>query len=351
MKLPAPLNRLLISCALFCAALSTAQAQQTQLKQHGAILVGAKQSRTLAIVDATTYKVLARVPIGEDPHEVVVAPDDRTAFISQLGDGTLQSISRVDLLHAKPLPSFNPAPLRGVHGLAVHGDKLWVTAVGSKALGEFDAATGHVLSILGTGQDNTHMLWISRDGKKMLAANAGSSTMTIFDLNEARVNTGASQPYKPSPQPDWHATLLPVGEKAEGFAVSPDEQEAWVGNADGTISVLDLTADKVSATFNAGTLGANRVRFTPNGNRVILTTHTGKNLVVLDAHTRKVLKLIPIEERGASGIQISPDGTHAFIACPRDNIVAVVDLTKLERIATIDVGIEPDGITWWDGGR
>jgi len=165
------------------------------------------------------------------------------------------------------------------------------------------------------------------------------------------VNTGASQPYKPSPQPDWHAKLLPVGEKAEGFAVSPDEHEAWVGNADGTISVLDLTTDKVSATFDAGTLGANRVRFTPDGARVIVTTHTGKNLVVLDAHTRKVLKLIPIEERGASGIQISPDGNRAFIACPRDNIVAVVDLNKLERIATIEVGTEPDGITWWDGGR
>jgi len=351
MKLSAPRTLHLLLCALLCASFSTAQAQQTALRQHGAILVGAKQSRTLGIVDATTYKVLARIPIGEDPHEVVVSPSDRTAFISQLGDGTLQSISRVDLVHAKPLPPFNPAPLRGVHGLAVHGDKLWVTAVGSKALGELDAATGRVLSILGTGQDNTHMLWISRDGKKMLAANAGSSTMTIFDLNEPRVNTGASQPYKPSPQPDWHAKLLPVGEKAEGFAVSPDEHEAWVGNADGTISVLDLTTDKVSATFDAGTLGANRVRFTPDGARVIVTTHTGKNLVVLDAHTRKVLKLIPIEERGASGIQISPDGNRAFIACPRDNIVAVVDLNKLERIATIEVGTEPDGITWWDGGR
>ena len=195
------------------------------------------------------------------------------------------------------------------------------------------------------------MLWVSRDGAKMLASNAGAGTMTVFDLNEPRVNTGAAQPYKPNPQPDWHATLLPVGDKAEGFAVSPDEREAWVGNADGTISVLDLTADKVSATFNAGTLGANRVRFTPDGNRVIITTHTGKDLVVIDAHARKVLKLIPIEERGASGIQISPNGDRAFIACPRDNIVAVVDLVKLERIATIDVGIEPDGITWWDGGK
>jgi len=84
---------------------------------------------------------------------------------------------------------------------------------------------------------------------------------------------------------------------------------------------------------------------------VVMTTHAGKDLVVLDARTRKVIKAVPIEERGASGIQISPDGTRVFVACPRDNFVAVVDLAKLERVATIDVGREPDGITWWDGGR
>jgi len=344
-------RQLTIVGILLSTALSCAPAQQAGLSQHGAIVVGAKQSRTLAIVDAATLQVIARVPVGEDPHEVVVGPDDRTAFVSQLGDGTLHVLSRVDLVHQEALPPFDVSPLRGVHGLAVHGDKLWFTAVGSKALGELNPVTGHVLAVLGTGQDNTHMLWISRDGRKMLAANAGAGTMTVFDLTEPRVNTGASQPYGPKSSPDWKLTLLPVGEKAEGFAVSPNEQEAWVGNADGTITVLDLSANKVSATFDAGAIGANRVRFTPDGTRVVITTHTGKNLIVFDAHTRKLIKLIPIEERGASGIQMSPDGSRVFVACPRDNFVAVVDLTRLERIATIDVGTEPDGITWWDGGR
>ena len=317
----------------------------------GMILVGAKQSHTLAMVDAKTLQVLARVPVGEDPHEVVVGPDDRTAYVSNLGDGTLTAISRVDLVHRSALPPLETAPLRGVHGLAVHGDDLWFTAVGSKALGELDPATGKLLAVLGTGQDNTHMLWVSRDGQTMLAANAGAGTMSLFTLTEPRVNTGSATPYKPNPAPDWKETLLPVGQKAEGFAVSPDEREAWVGNVDGTISVIDVAAGVVAATFDAGTVGANRVRFTPDGARVVVTTHTGKDLVVLDVRTRKVVKLVPIEEHGASGIQITPDGTRVFVACPRDHFVAVVDLGKLERVATIDVGREPDGITWWGGGR
>jgi DNA-binding beta-propeller fold protein YncE len=68
---------------------------------------------------------------------------------------------------------------------------------------------------------------------------------------------------------------------------------------------------------------------------------------VLDPHTRAVVKRIPIEQRGASGIAIEPSGKRAFIACPRDHYVAVVDLTTLEMTGKIDAGREPDGLAWW----
>jgi DNA-binding beta-propeller fold protein YncE len=44
-------------------------------RAQGALLVVTKQSHALAIADAATLTVLARVPIGEDPHEVTVGPD------------------------------------------------------------------------------------------------------------------------------------------------------------------------------------------------------------------------------------------------------------------------------------
>ena len=80
---------------------------------------------------------------------------------------------------------------------------------------------------------------------------------------------------------------------------------------------------------------------------IVAPTHTGKDLLVFDVHTRHILRRIPIEQHGASGIQIEPDGHRAFIACPRDHIVAVVDLRTMQRTATIDAGREPDGLAWW----
>jgi DNA-binding beta-propeller fold protein YncE len=141
--------------------------------------------------------------------------------------------------------------------------------------------------------------------------------------------------------------MVPAGMGAEGFDVSPDEREAWVGNQDGTVSIINLTTEKVEATLAAEVRGANRLKFTSDGRFLLLTMHTGKDLVVFDTHTREVVKRIPIEERGASGIQVQPDGKRAFVSCPRDHYVAVVDLASFVMTGKIDTGREPDGLAWW----
>ena len=69
---------------------------------------------------------------------------------------------------------------------------------------------------------------------------------------------------------DWHQTVIPVGKGDEGFDVSPDGRELCTANAqDGTLSVVDLTKRTVTATLDAKTFGANRLKFTPNGKLVL----------------------------------------------------------------------------------
>ncbi len=320
-----------------------AQAQQT-----GSLLVVTKQSHALAIVDGTTLQVRARVPIGEDPHEVVVGPDGRTAFISNYGEGTLHTIARVDLASGKALQAIDISPLRGPHGLYVHDGLIWFTAEGSKALATLDTASGKVTTVVGTGQEKTHVVWVSRDGLKVVASNAGSGTMSVFDRveNKPVMVTGAPAAPAAYTVAGWRHTLIAVGMGAEGFAVSPDERELWVGNADGTLPVIDLVAEKTITVLPAAVPGANRLAFTPDGKTLVETAHTGKDLVVFDVAARRVVKRIAIEEKGASGIVITPDGARAFVACPRDHFVAVVDLLRMLKVGEIDAGREPDGMAW-----
>jgi YVTN family beta-propeller protein len=142
--------------------------------------------------------------------------------------------------------------------------------------------------------------------------------------------------------------VIRVGNGSEGFDVSPDHKEVWVANAqDGTISVIDLAGEKVIETLAVNVHGANRLKFTPDGKRVLVSTLGGPDLVVLDAATRKEITRIPIGH-GAAGIVMQPDGLRAFVACSPDDYVAVIDLYSLKVIGHIQAGGQPDGMAWAD---
>ena len=92
------------------------------------LLVLAKRDNMLLIVHPSNLKVLARVPVGNDPHEVIASTDGKTAYVSNYGSGAYNTLAVVDLVAQKALPSIDLGPLRGPHGLTFVGGKTWFTA-------------------------------------------------------------------------------------------------------------------------------------------------------------------------------------------------------------------------------
>src|SRR5262249_44116742 len=195
-----------------------------------ALLVLDKTDNTLVIVDTASLKPVGRVPAGEDPHEVIVSEDGKTAYVSNYGAGRpspLHTISVIDLAAQKALPPIDLAPLGAPHGLALSGGKVYFTAEASKVVGSYDPSTKKVDWVLGTGQDRTHMVALSSDRNRLFTTNVSSGTVSILERGPiANFPTGRG----PAPV-DWHATVVPVGRGAEGFDVSPDGKELWVANA------------------------------------------------------------------------------------------------------------------------
>jgi DNA-binding beta-propeller fold protein YncE len=187
------------------------------------------------------------------------------------------------------------------------------------------------------------MIWVSDDLKRLITSNVSSATMTIIDKS---AGGGGRGPGRGAPGGDWEETVVPVGRGAEGFDVAPGEKELWAANAqDGTISILDLAGKRVSDTLEVSVKGANRLKFTPDGKLVLVSTLGGPELTILDAATRKVVKRVKIGS-GAAGIEMNPDGSRAYVACTPDNYVVVVDLKKLDVTEHFDAGKQPDGMAW-----
>jgi DNA-binding beta-propeller fold protein YncE len=313
------------------------------------LLVLSKGEHTIAIVDPATGKILGKAPVDEDPHEVVASPDGKFAYVSNYGGGAYNTITVIDLTVPKRVAPIDLGPLRGPHGLVFSGGKVWFTAEAAKVIGSYDPARHAIDWVFGTGQDRTHMIFVTDDQKRMYTTNVSSATVSIIEKNPPRVlgasPIGVRRPMGP-PGGDWTQTVVPVGPGAEGFDVSPDGKELWTANAqDGSVSIIDLAAKKSTQTLQAGMTGANRLKFTPDGKLVLISSLRGAGLAILDAATRKEIKRIPIE-RGAAGIQMQPDGARAYIACTGEGYVAVLDLKTLEFTARINAGPQPDGLAW-----
>jgi YVTN family beta-propeller protein len=354
--------------ATFIATVAYAQTPSSTL------LVLAKSDNTVAIVDPATLQVLARVAAGPDPHEIIASDDGKLAFISNYGgsDSALNTISVVDLVACKALPPIDLGALRSTHGLAFAGGKLYFTAETNKVIGRYDPASQRVDWILGTGQDRTHMIAVSKTLDQIVTSNVNSGTISIIEQvsqpnggfgpppNGAPglgVPPGDAPPQGPGPPTGkprltWEVTNIPAGNGVEGFDVSPNGKEIWAANArDGTVTIIDVATKKAIQTLPIPVKGANRLKFTPDGKRVLISglgggpNTGGTSLVVMDASTRKDVKQLNLGG-GAAGILVAPDGSRTYVAVSTSDKVAVVDLKTLEVVGQIFARKQPDGLAW-----
>ena len=331
-------------CCISLLALICASTQCKAQKSNAFLLALSKADHTLAIVDPTTLKVVARIPVGEDPHEVIASSDGKTAYVTIYGGGSLHEINVLDLVGQKPLTTVDTRPLYGPHGITYANGKVWFSAEGSKAVGRYDPAVGKMDWSMGTGQDRTHMIYVTNDGKKIYTTNVSSGTVSI--LTDTLIPPGRNAPPGARPREDWIQTVVPTARGSEGFDVSPDGKELWTASAEtGVISIVDPGAKKLVGTIYAKVMGANRLVFTPNGNLVFISSLGSGDLTIYDAKTRALVKKLPIGH-GAAGILMDPDGSRVFVACSPDNYVVVIDLKSLQVTSHIDVGKVPDGLAW-----
>jgi YVTN family beta-propeller protein len=336
--------RLITATVFFATLIYSIEGCSAQSVSHKSLLALSKTDHTLAIVDPVTLKVVARVPVGEDPHEVIASSDGKTAYVSIYGGGSLHELNIIDLVTQKPLRNVDTRPLFGPHGLTFVNGEAWFTAEGSKSVGRYNPATGKLDWCMGTGQDRTHMIYVTEDGKKIYTTNVSTGTVSL--LIDTLIQPGQFAPPNAKPHEDWTQSVILVSRGSEGFDVSPNGSELWTASSeDGTIFIIDLVAKKLATKIDAKVLGANRLKFTPDGKLVFISSLQSGDLTIYDAKSRTEVKRLNIGH-GAAGILMDPDGSRAFVACSADNYVAVVDLKTLEVTSHIDVGGVPDGLAW-----
>ncbi|WP_312196392.1 YncE family protein [Epilithonimonas vandammei] len=313
--------------------------------QSNYILALSKGEKSLIVLDYKTLEVVSKILVGEDPHEIITNPEQTFAYISRpqmnASGHQIEIVNLKTLQHDKTIDT---TPLYIPHGLVYRENQLWFTAQGSKAVAVYDIHKNQTEQIFGTGQDFTHLLYVTPDGNRFYTTNVESGTVSIYEKKEIppyMPPTGVLPP-NAKPRLEWRQTLVDVGFGAEGFDVSKDGKELWTAKPDGKIVIVDLENKKVKTEIDTKVLGLHRLRITPDGKTVCIVSVKTSDLLFYNFKNYQLEKQMNIGQ--GAGIFMDASANRMFISCTPNNYISVIDLTTRKEIKKINIA-RPDGVT------
>jgi DNA-binding beta-propeller fold protein YncE len=306
--------------------------------QKPLLLVANQGDHTLSLIDPAAGKQVAAVPVGGvTGHEVAVSADGKLAFVPIYGDSGVgrpgtdgSSMAVIDLAARKVVASVDFG-----HGVRPHmplvepvSGMLYVTTELDKAVTVIDPKTLKIVGKIPTGQEQSHMLVVTHDGKRGYTANVGPGTVSVLDMVARKT-----------------IAVIPVSGMTQRISISRDDK--MVFTADQTkpqVAVIDTATNTVKKWIPLPAVGYGSTP-TLDGRWLLVQMGPVKQVAVIDLATMKVARTIAVPA-GSGEILMRPDGKVAYVSCPVDGKVAEIDLATWKVLRLIDAGNKADGLAW-----
>ncbi|HZE26430.1 MAG TPA: cytochrome D1 domain-containing protein [Terriglobales bacterium] len=302
------------------------------------LLVANKGDHTLGLIDPQAGRQIATVDeAGVTGHEVIASPDGRIAYVPIYGDSGVglpgsdgRNLAVVDLASRKVTGNVNFG-----HGVRPHcpmiGPKdglLYVTTELDKSVTIIDPHTLKIVGSVPTTQPESHMLAITRDGRRGYTANVGPGTVSVLDL-EARKTIA----------------VIPVAPRIQRIALSVDDRLVFTSDqTKSQLAVIDTATNKVTTWVQLPAQGYGTAP-TPDGRWLVVALRTGNQVAVVDLKTMKVVHTIDVPAV-AQEVLIPPDGSAAYVSCDASHKIAVIRVSDWTVERLIDAGPGTDGLAW-----
>jgi len=307
----------------------------------GLLVVANKADHTLGIVDPVSGKQLAAVPEGGvTGHEVIVSPEGKTAYVPIYGDsGVGKPGTNGSNMVAIDIPSRTVVGnLNFAHGVRPHcpvfgprNGLLYVTTELDQTVTIIDPLSLKIINTVPTGQDESHMLAISHDGKRGYTANVGPGTVSVLDLDTRKT-----------------IAIIPISKQTQRISVSPDD--SMVFTSDQTkpqLAVIDTATNKVKnwVELPGPGYGSSVAR---SGEWLVIAIQKTKQVAVVNLRTMKVDHTIDVPAVPQETL-LGPGDKVAYVSCDSSSQVAAIDTSTWKVIKLIDVGKGADGLAWAAG--
>lgn len=289
----------------------------------------------MSVIDTSTNRIVATVPVGGiTGHELAVSPDGRRVFVPIYGNAGVgrpgtdgSEIAVIDLAEKKIVGKVDFG-----HGVRPHcavfgkDGMLYVTTELDKTVSVIDPKTLKIVAAVPTGQEQSHMLVLSKDGRRGYTANVGPGTVSVLDIPGKKT-----------------MTVIPISGNTQRISMSRDGSMVFTADQKTPrLAVIDTATDKVKQWVDLPSAGYGTVS-TLDGRWLLVTLRGSKQLAVVDLKAMKVARTIDVGD-GPSEVVVSSDGKRAYVACNFSNQISVVNLATWKVDETIAGGKYADGL-------
>lgn len=285
----------------------------------GVVVVAYMGESQVVLVESGTYKTLATLETGKNPHEVRVSPDHRHAYVA-----AGKSITAVDLRQRKVKATFDLGTY-SAHDIRVSRDgrRIWAACAGAQTILELDSDTGKILKTYSTDQQGSWFVEITPDERKLYTPNLEGKSVSVIDRATGKVK------------------VIKFEHAVYGIDITRDGKQVWVSGGD--IAVIDTSKDEVVARIKTSEAETGRIRLTSDGRKLVVALT--KKLAIFDARTHRLISEVELSAT-PKVLTVSADNRRALLTNPEDNSVSVVDIVAGKQVTTFKTGKTPDGIGW-----
>jgi len=304
----------------------------------GTLLVANKGDQSLGIVDPAAGRQLATVPEGGiTGHEVIASPDGRFAYVPIYGNSGVgrpgtdgSSLVVIEIATRKVAGTIDFG-----HGVRPHcpvfGPKdglLYVTTEIDNTVTIIDPKTLKIIGSVPTGQPESHMLAITRDGKKGYTANVGPGTVSVLDLQARKT-----------------IAVIPVAQVTQRISLSTDDRLVFTSDqTKPQLAVIDTATNKIKTWVPLPDIGYGSAP-TPDGRSLVIALPKANKVAVIDLKSMAVSRTFDVPS-SPQEVLVRPDGRIAYVSCDASQKIAVINLSEWKVEQSIDAGKGADGLAW-----
>jgi YVTN family beta-propeller protein len=294
--------------------------------------------RDLSIIDPVSAKQIAAVPEdGITGHEVATSPDGRLAYVPIYGNSGVgksgtdgREMVVIDIASRKVVDKVDFG-----HGVRPHcpvydrvSGLLYVTTEVDNTITAIDPKTLKIVGTIPTGQKESHMLVISRDGRFGYTANVGAGSVSVLDMKARKT-----------------ITVIPISAVTQRIAISNDDKMVFTSDqTKPQLAVIDAATNKIKTWVPLPGVGYGTFP-TTDGRFLLVTLPKENKVAVVDLSSLTVVRTVDVPEDPVK-VLARPDGKVAYVSCSKAKQIAAVDLTQWTVQSKIDAGSGVDGLAW-----